>query len=429
MLRDIFNTISTKVIVATANLLLIVLITNYLGAEGKGEMSLFVLNLSLVIMLNDFFGGAALVYIIPRSNLNRILSISIAWGLMAGAVIAIFTQLLKIDQGFYLHIFGIGFLHSLQSIASHVLLAKEKIKIHNIINVIPILVILLLCGVLFYFQDPTIDSYLQAMYFGYGIAALFGLIAILRASMTNKEVIDDPDSLLGLDQEKLEKPEFEAFKLGFWVQIGNVIQLLNYRLAFYLMADILNKGELGRFSTAINLAESTWLISKGISAIQYSKIANSSNPKEAVSITKRLLGINCVGSLIIYICVLLLPSDLLAWVFGDEFDNLSKYLLYLAPGIVVFSVSGIFSHYFAGIGKHNINTISAIIGLVPTVIFGPYLIRNYGIFGACQVYNVSYILSTVFLILYFRSKVGVKFSDFIPTKSHIRWFKRKIRRS
>ncbi|MCI5059170.1 MAG: hypothetical protein MRY83_23860, partial [Flavobacteriales bacterium] len=102
MLRDIFNTVSAKVMISLANLLLIILITNYLGAAGKGEMSLFVLNLSLVIMVNDFFGGAALVYIIPRSKLNKIISLGIAWALISSVSVASLTKIFGIDEGFHL---------------------------------------------------------------------------------------------------------------------------------------------------------------------------------------------------------------------------------------------------------------------------------------------------------------------------------------
>ena len=68
MLRKIIQTIFSKGIISIINFLVVLITARYLGAEGRGQISILFLNVTAILLFNDIIGGSALVYIIPKKN-------------------------------------------------------------------------------------------------------------------------------------------------------------------------------------------------------------------------------------------------------------------------------------------------------------------------------------------------------------------------
>ena len=68
MLNKIIQTIFSKGIISIINFLIVILTAKFTGSEGRGQMSLMYLNVTLILMINDLIGGSALVYLIPKLN-------------------------------------------------------------------------------------------------------------------------------------------------------------------------------------------------------------------------------------------------------------------------------------------------------------------------------------------------------------------------
>jgi O-antigen/teichoic acid export membrane protein len=86
-----------------------------------------------------------------------------------------------------------------------------------------------------------------------------------------------------------------------------------------------------------------------------------------------------------------------------------------------------FSHYFAGIGKHFINTIASCIGFIFTLIFGFILIPYMGIVGAGLTASISYLSTVVFQATVFKRLTKSKISEFLITKKDYYLLIREIR--
>ena len=99
-----------------------------------------------------------------------------------------------------------------------------------------------------------------------------------------------------------------------------------------------------------------------------------------------------------------LPEPVYRLVFGEEFGDVRKFLIYLLPGVVAISVSNIFGHYFSGSGKLRVLTYKSLIGLCTTIIILPFVLKEYKLTGVCIALNVSYILSSLYLWLTFRKE-------------------------
>lgn len=68
MIKSIFSTFTTRVFSLIISFATLILTTNYLGAEGRGYISLLTASAGLINLFSGFIGGAALVYLIPRNK-------------------------------------------------------------------------------------------------------------------------------------------------------------------------------------------------------------------------------------------------------------------------------------------------------------------------------------------------------------------------
>ncbi len=66
MLGKILNTFGTRLISAILNLLIAVVISRFLGPEGKGEQGLIIATIAYVLVFANLMGGGAIVYLTPR---------------------------------------------------------------------------------------------------------------------------------------------------------------------------------------------------------------------------------------------------------------------------------------------------------------------------------------------------------------------------
>lgn len=407
MLNKIIHTLGSKLIGHIISFVLIVLTTNLFGDEGKGLVSLFVFNVSLVVMITGFIGGPTLVYLIPRYNNKHLISLSYLWaivGTLLGGFVLYSLDLINYSWLILLLISAV--LQAFASANMMVLIGKEKIKTHNIITISQV-VLLLIALLVFYFlvglKDPIsyIYAYLTASAGHLLLSAYFTVVAISK---------NNPTASVNLK---------ETFTLGFYNQLGNVIQLLNYRFSYYIIKNQANLGTaaVGVYSTGIQIGEALWVISRSISLVQYSFISNSDNQEKSKQLTIDLIKLNFVAVLVGIIPFILIPESMYIMIFGADFGEVKTVLIYLSVGIVSNAVSSGFSHYFAGIGKPQINTIGSSIGLVFTVLLCVTLIPVYGIIGACIASSIAYTAAYLFQFGYFLKTESVSLAQFKFTKS------------
>ena len=72
MIRNVLGTILTRMITALLTLAVVVMNARFLGAEKVGVISLVILAVTIVQMVNNFVGGASLVYLVPRTPLLKL---------------------------------------------------------------------------------------------------------------------------------------------------------------------------------------------------------------------------------------------------------------------------------------------------------------------------------------------------------------------
>jgi O-antigen/teichoic acid export membrane protein len=410
MLKKILQTISTRVIVAIISFAIVVFTTNFFGAEGRGEISLFVLNLTLVSMFS-LVGGTSLVYLTSRVTPENLLLPSYFWAFNSSIGITALLWFVGLQNTQFIYHLGLlALMESLTQVNLQLVLGDNRIARYNLVQFLQ--VVLLLAGLAlayFVFNLEGIEAYIAAFY----VSRLYSVAHSLSSIY----------SLLGFEKPEIIRANFwlnlkNLFSYGWVIQTANIAQLLNYRVSYWLLEKLLpEKGTqlVGIYSTGINLAEAIWILSRSVSTVQYAEISNTRDDSYQVDLTVGLFKLNTIITFLGMIPLLIIPSTWFEWVFGqgENFDQIQLVLLFLFPGIVANAAAGSLSHYFSGVARYHVNTYGSIAGLVVTLILGILLIPSMGLAGAAIAASGSYITSLFYQWVVFLKKENVKWQHFL----------------
>jgi len=393
MLKTILSTFFTRFFIALSNLVLAVILSNYLGASGRGEQSLIITLISFIIIITSLIGTSALSYLIPRYPFSALLSLSYLWVSVIILVCFLILPFLDLVPSIYTaDICILSFLLSLLNIHITVLIAHQKINAVNFLNFFQSLMIILALMTAFtLFNKKSISSYIIALYTGYGITLTISIFFV-RGFFRNFRL-----ESLSTWIEVLKK----LFILGTFNQVAVFTQLLSFRLSYYILNFYYGKEAVGIYSNAVAVAESIWLIGRSIGTVQHSRIVNSHDAGFSLNLTSRLNRINLVLSLAMIIILVWIPGSWYVFLFGNEFININFIIQTLSPGIVFFGVALILGYYFSSTGKHFVNAIASSTGLIITIILGMVLIPAHGNSGAGITASLSYASTALVVILFY----------------------------
>lgn len=393
-------TIVTKFIILLANFALVVFTTQIWGSEGRGEIALVFANISIITIFSNIFCGGTIAYHVPRQQRDFLLSLSLAGGILISLSGAVILSALFGSTHFW-PLFLISLLISLTTTISVYWLGKNNIKNYNVLTLLgPLLIIISIAALYFIFNRTNLSSIYHAYYLGTGSLLVIGIAGLALN-----------------DSFKLPEISFAGIKSIFTYGIKNefsyFIQFLNYRLSYYFIAKLLGLAELGIFSIVVSISEAVWIISRSMSVIHFSNVVNSDdqlkNRKETIVFARQSFWI----SLLILSTSVLIPQSIYQLIFGNEFGDVKKFILYLLPGSLAIAVSNLYGNYFSGTGKQKILINKSLLGLAATLILVPLLMKKYQLTGVCISLNVSYILSSLYLWYKFRNEEELTQKDTI----------------
>lgn len=404
MFRNILNTTVVKFLNAVVSFGVLLINARMLGPHDLGTIGLILLAITIILMLNNLVGGSALVFLVPRFSLERIVKISWLWSVIAALIGILAFVFLKIEPAAYtIDIFLLSLIMGLNFVNQNILIGKGEIRFFNYISFVQYLLLILLIVMFFYVQkDVSIEKYLVALYISWGAMLVLSTVKVLK--LTRQHQVSTTDGLMR-----------SLLRLGVFVQIANLTQFLNYRLSYYFVEHYLGRSRLGVFEIGNKLADGVWLFGKSISLVHYSWIANAREGDDTVITTLRLFRLSFLIALSLVLVMIALPENFYLSLFGDKYEGLYIVILCLAPGIVAMSSSMILSHHFAGTGKHHLNTIGSVIGLGAIIVLCLTLVPAYGLPGAAMAASFTYLLSLLYNIILFRYLTGVKWYAY--------WFK------
>lgn len=403
MVRKILGNFGVRLLSAIMNLMIAIVVSQYIGATGKGEQSLVLTMIAIVTIFDNMVGGASIVYLTNKLRIRELFFSAYLWTILvsvASYFILLYVEL--VPTKFILSVLVLSAISSIVSIHSSILLGKENLKSFNFLSfLVPLLTLSALLLQFTLNWNRTAEAYVYALYLAYGVTLLISILLI--ASHVRKDSVFQLSSTWSTFKS--------LFYYGFQNQLAHVFQLLSFRISYFFLERDCGEAEVGIYSNAVSVIESIWMISTSISLWQYAKISNSTDVNYTKNITEQLTKYGLLTAFVALTVLLFIPSEFYSWLFGKEFHGLNELMFYLAPGIWVFNYALIIGHYFSGHGKYYVNAIASGIGLVITCLAAYYFIPTLKIQGAAITASLSYFVTSLVVILYFR-KEGANFVVF-----------------
>ncbi len=407
MLSKILNTFGAKSITALINLLIAVLLSRYLGPDGKGIQSLILTTITLILVFANLVGGATLVYLVPRYPVAKLIVPAYAWTLFTGIVSALILWFFPlVERSFILHVCILSVLNAITSIHISVMIGKEKINQANHTGLIQPVTLILALSVFFKITNQhSISSYINSLYISF-ISSLIISIFWFRKCSGPMTIFPVRDYLL---------ISRDMVRYGALNQVAHITQMLSFRLSYYVLDQHHGAGAVGVYSNGISLAESIWLIAKSISLVQYARISNLNDREESARLTIKFAKASLIVSLVLIAILALMPARFYTLLFGEGFEDIRLVIWALAPGVLFYNYSILIGHYFSGTGRYHINAITSSVGLVFSVILYFTLIPSYGYLGAGLATSASYLITSILFILWFSRDYRKWYSLFLPS--------------
>lgn len=403
MVRKILGNFGVRLLSAIMNLMIAIVVSQYIGATGKGEQSLVLTMIAIVTIFDNMVGGASIVYLTNKLRIRELFFSAYLWTILVSVAcyfILLYVEL--VPAKFILSVLILSAISSIVSIHSSILLGKENLKSFNLLSfLVPLLTLSALLLQFTLNWNRTAEAYVYALYLAYGVTLLISILLI--AKHVRKDSVFQLSSTWSTFKS--------LFYYGFQNQLAHVFQLLSFRISYFFLERDCGEAEVGIYSNAVSVIESIWMISTSISLWQYAKISNSTDVNYTKNITEQLTKYGLLTAFLALTVLLFIPSEFYSWLFGKEFHGLNELMFYLAPGIWVFNYALIIGHYFSGHGKYYVNAIASGIGLVITCLAAYYFIPTLKIQGAAITASLSYFVTSLVVILYFR-KEGANFVVF-----------------
>ncbi len=391
--KGIFSIFLSKVIVGILGLLTVVVLSNYLGTQGRGQISLFLSSVALLQLIIDYGNNTSIINLSYQYNKLNLWKSAVLWILM----VSLLAQLVVffIPSFLFLYLVPItAFLYSIFNLNNLILMGQQKVTQRNVLLVVlPLFMLLLFIG-LFFVNQQSINAYPMAFLLALSVSIIISFKFVLPFLSASEGSFEFNKRILSN---------------GFWIQTSQVIQFFNYRFCFFLIAIYVGESQLGIYNNAIVLAESIWILGHSMGQMLHMKILNSEDENRQWQLTGKFIGINFLGSSLLLILLILIPNSFWEILFSKDFSSMSKLFPFLGLGILSFSISNIINHYFHAKNEFKIILISNLLGFVVGGISAFVLIPQYEIFGAAWSWSIGLLGGMlVYLLAFFFIQKKVK---------------------
>jgi O-antigen/teichoic acid export membrane protein len=419
MFREILNTIWTKIFSAILALGILIITTQYLGADGRGLVSLIYSSIGIIGIFAGFVGGPAVIYLAAKEKMQYLLLPIYSWILFVAIIGSALAWILQIVPVFYIPFIAVlAITSSIYVVNLYIIVGHQKVRTNNVIYMLQWAINL---ATLVLFFSVLNQANVEFVAIALLISNIFGLAFTFHEMRKISGTVQ-------FDWSEEVKVIKSLVSLSFFAQAAAVMYYLYNRLGIFLLNIFAALFAVGIYSVGVNISDFIILASQSIALVEYSRISNSTDREYARNITIRLSKFGFLITLGITLLLLLLPDWVFTLVFGRDFASVHGVLLTMAPGIVVFGAGIIIFNYFAGIGRNRVNAGAAVVGLIVNVLFCYLLIPLYGSMGAGIASSISFIVMSSVLIIVFLDETNTRFKELFIRSSDFTYLFRKFQK-
>jgi O-antigen/teichoic acid export membrane protein len=410
---DIGGLVAKNIVYRAASLLtgllVTVLFTRLLGAEGYGLLSLLIANVTLFSLVTCLGSESGITFHYASRSLGRPRIFFVIYSVILFQLVLLLVVELIHHRltGYYwltgprgpgLLIWGLLYLFAVTlsdkymaflNAAHRFVLAAKIILYCNIAT-------LLTAGAFYFFdRDHTLLFYLRLFI----SAALLQAIVLCVGFYTSTRQSPYAQPAVKNDWKLF-------FSYSFLVFFTNVIQFLAYRVDYWLVDYYHGERMLGLYSLAVKLGQMFWFIPLLLASMIFPMSADKQSGfnEEKLGSLVRIANTMTIGIIII---AGLLAQWVIPLTFGDEFTESVRPFLILLPGLFLFSINIMLAAYFAGRNRLLINFAGSVICFVLVLVLDLILIPRYGIEGAAWASSIAYASSGIFSIIMLYRAFGI----------------------
>ncbi|MFT3823264.1 MAG: oligosaccharide flippase family protein [Chitinophagaceae bacterium] len=223
------------------------------------------------------------------------------------------------------------------------------------------------------------------------------------------------------------KAQLRLFAAYAFVEyLANVIQFVAYRADYWILDHYYDKKELGWYALAVKLSQFFWVLPNLIGSILFPVVSNQLPGSAPTQVTQLIRIMNLSGLLLLIICACT-AGFIIPWVFGEAFTSSAPLLLWLLPGVWLYSITVVLGGYFSGIYKPEVTLYSAAICLSTILIFDFWLIPGMGKTGAAIASTIAYSITAFYNIYKYCSLTQQSFTQlFIPQRDDMKRLREMI---
>jgi O-antigen/teichoic acid export membrane protein len=204
----------------------------------------------------------------------------------------------------------------------------------------------------------------------------------------------------------------EAIRFGVKGHVGRIANMLNWRLDVVILSFMASTEVVGYYAVASKVAELFRPLSGGLNFVLRPFIASLPAAQarlQGVLLYRRFFLLN-LGAVVL---MAFTGAPLILRFFGPEFAPAVPAFRILLIGLAAYGVDGVLNGYNVGIGRPELNSYTALIGLAITIVGDVTLIPTYGINGAAVTSSIAYTIRAVALTAIFLGTSGVTVAQLI----------------
>lgn len=412
MIKRILQHFAARVLTAGMSFGVVWLTARYLGAAGRGQVSLFLTEVAGLALLAGLVGGSSLIYLVPRRNVWHLLLPAYGWaGVVSAGGAAVVALVRPVSLPYMLHLGGVTLVQVLVSINLFLLLGRQCERAYNVLTTAQTVGLAAALALAFGpLRWPTVTAYYYANYVAYGLPWLVSTGLLLRL----------PDAW-GHHGARRRATARELARHSRGAHLSNLLAFANYRFSYYAVVYLADVRALGILSVGVALAEAVWLIPRSTALIQYVALVNAADKRDQTYAALRGSRLTLLATAGAVLGLAAVPAAWLAAIFGPEFGAAHGVILALAPGILVNGAAMQASTYFAGVGRYGVNNRAALLGLAVTVPLCLLLVPRLGLVGAALSMSASYTASMVYLFCHYRQATATQWADLLPGRRDLGW--------
>lgn len=385
MNKNVIGIFSTKVFSSAVNLAILLLTVKWMGAEQRGLISKFILELSFVMLAAEWVVGPVLIYYVSKHSLSSIVSNSLKWivAVVLFSTLVIYFIEVDVPLMIYTSLFLVQCIFTFQN---QLLLANQRFAELNVSQIVQSLIFLVFILIHLYVNKSTVDAYLDSLLISSLIAVFIQVYFVLKVDKRNKE---QPLSFL------------EVFKSGSYTTSTNFFHLLTTRNSYILLGAMSTASILGVYSTAVSMSEAMLLAASSIGTFLYSKYASEKAEGQSTAEVLRFARYAILFTSLFVLAFFLTPSDVFTFVLGKDFTGVKDIILWLSPGILAMSLIHVFSHYFSARAEFRITFFAGLTSTTFILLCSNWAMHQWGLFGLTQATNLAVIGQLVVLVFFF----------------------------